>query len=876
MATTDILISRSSELEQLNTYLSASLNAQEIHYILIAGDSGTGKSTLIKHFLTKARKQHPELLIAGGQCVGNSKDSGLVPFEQIFADLQKQVTRTSLFTSEALERIVPSWLSALPFPLGLAGPIVETAIELGHQLKPKYSVENKFLQFTNLLKTLADRNPVLFFIEDLHFCDESSLDLLFFISKEVEGRPLCFVGTYRPVEGLETGNNAARFRTLRADLKARGAHEIELIEGIDVNLYAKARFKNHRLPDTFLQSIQSATDGHPLFVDELFSYWLDNGTLFSYSGPGGIPEWRIRRGSELSIQLPDSVGEALEARLHLLRSTREQYWQELIRASVQGSDFVAQVIIDLIRLEEDRFYSDLKDLEDRYRLISVRGTQSLSDYQVDLYSFAHHYYREHIYNQLNHGQKRTFHRQTAKTLEEIYKDNWAIAGQLAHHYQIADDSLKSALSAFHAAQYEQSRYAWIEALQWCKFGMARLAELNAKQKEQDDVKELHLDLYELAAQSHRGNGDESSALKTLDDAIQLAKSKDATRERLARLFAISAEVSDSVNDMDPDVIWQHIQAGQALFDNETRVGSEAYLYLKLMECFMLLWISRDGAEKSLAMLPEVTEGLSELPITPSVSYLRGMTFNAISLASRYLDKYNESFLAINDGITEFLRSGDLGSASILLGNKADLLFVLGDLDEAEKNAAAALDLAIKSGNRDSEAYSLYQIGTVVLEKGDPSKAITLFTQCLKLSGPGHTVSVFYYADLARAYLATGHINLAKDYLNKAIQQSNYSAAMSYNLRIAARIELADGNINAAKEKFLEALKFAEDDGTSSHIADCKKDIGSALIESGEYQEARNFLEDALTIYESIDRSRDISTLTHLLASLDDHPRKKIN
>ena len=152
----------------------------------------------------------------------------------------------------------------------------------------------------------------------------------------------------------------------------------------------------------------------------------------------------------------------------------------LTSASIEGEDFTAQVVARLRQLDEIRAFDDLESLEQRYRLIHSEGQQhEVATVVLDMYRFAHRFFRERIYQKMDDGKRRILHRQVGECLEALYGEGelMSIASQLTQHFKAAGKRAKAARYALLAAEVEQSRYAWAEGEHWCALGLELVNDL---------------------------------------------------------------------------------------------------------------------------------------------------------------------------------------------------------------------------------------------------------------------------------------------------------------------------------------------------------------------------------------------------------------
>ena len=151
----------------------------------------------------------PPALVGRGKCAIETTLSGLIPFSQLFATLTEQGVQRRVVLgnlADFAKEVAPAWLDI--FTGGVAGAVIKTVEQSGKLLsnQPSFTQQNVYVQFTNALGRLAEKQPVVAFIDDLHWADSSSLGLLFHLACYLQDRAVLFLCTYRPGGGDGDGH----------------------------------------------------------------------------------------------------------------------------------------------------------------------------------------------------------------------------------------------------------------------------------------------------------------------------------------------------------------------------------------------------------------------------------------------------------------------------------------------------------------------------------------------------------------------------------------------------------------------------------------------------------------------------------------------
>ena len=489
-------VDRQIELRQLHDNLNLVISTQKPKFILISGDFGVGKTALIEHLLSEASEQIPSLMIGRAKCAMETEGNGLIPFSQLLASLlgcrNGQLVEQGSTLEMILKETAPAWLDILsiasadkdsaaddtprrPDDASPDHPHHTTTIVnrsggvdiqaenvtiygdvIGRdKITATYTQDQVFVQYANALKRLAEKRRVLAFIDDLQWADASSLRLLFHLARNLEDGAMMFVCAYRTVQALETGLNAKMFGEIHAELINSGSREIEIHTGLTVKGYVDQRYLRNQFPNELLERVQIQTEGHALYVSQLFSLWEETKVIEPVATSEGQTIWKLTHDTD--IKIPEEVGLVLDERI---KQMEEGVRGILTDASIEGENFTAQVVARLRQLDETKAFDDLDIIEYRYRLIHENGLQEIAMVVLDMYRFAHRFFGERIYQKMSSGKRRNLHRQVGECLETLCFDRRPIAGQLARHFGEAHNARKATDYALMAAQFDYPAILW--------------------------------------------------------------------------------------------------------------------------------------------------------------------------------------------------------------------------------------------------------------------------------------------------------------------------------------------------------------------------------------------------------------------------------
>jgi len=850
------------ELHQLHHALQTVVNSKKPNFVLIQADYGVGKTALVEHFLTEVSSQNPHILIGLGKCAMEKEFSGLVPFAQLFTSLTNQGVKRLVVMGDLFKfakEVAPAWLDIVT--AGAASATVKT-VDASRKLigSSTFSQENVFVQFTNALSRLAEKHPVIAFIDDLHWADASSLGLLFHLARNLQDRAVLFIITYRPVEAMETGVNAATFRDIRANLFRYGAIELEIKQGIDVAQYVAKRYPLNAFPSDLIKRVQELTGGHALFASQVFSLWEDKGTIAAIPTSSGLSEWRVVDNADVNFVIPQTLGEVLAERI---RSMSDELREILICASVEGEDFTVQTIAHLRELNDLKACDDLELLEHHYYLIQGKGPKQIGLNVLDVldfYHFAHRFFREHVYNQLAPSKKRILHKQVGECLETLYTDRSEIAGQLARHFREALDLMKSAQYALMAARFEQSHYAWEEGERWCEFGL----ELVEKLPSNMETIRLQMSLLEQSGYGHYSTGHYSIADERYRKVLTLAQQLgDPVRiaelcNKLNNVCVNEGQYEESVRLLD--------QAKQILSDEAIPLG-ELQLDIEANWAFAQARLGK--TDLAVSTFRKALSDAQTLPQTLTLDFVKREIYSGLSVALSDLNRYEEIFATLQECAKIDERPGRENKLSTDLINRAYVDLQMGELNQSMANAISGEEIARRVGDLDCVAFAKTIKGETFLTLGNPRDAISELTEAIAIAE--RIGALWYishmYAVLALAYRAVSDLDTAYQKATCGLEyagRTEYQSELGYAIDALAQVEASRQEWEPALLHFAHAISDFQECGSRHYEARSQRHLAEMLIAQGNRQEAIKLLKAAMEVFQELGLSHEITKTQELL------------
>ena len=499
IAESNHFVGRTTEMAQLAAHLTGTLNGSG-RIVFITGEAGHGKTTLMTEFARHALRTYPDLIVAGGNSEAYAGTGNpYLPFRDILAQLTCDVEtmgQTRILSQNQLRRL---W-ALLPYTAQvivdqspdlidlfvsgerlrqrlLAHPMAAAACQsqieaLAHKQTRTGDVPQRklFEQYAQVLRTLANRQPLLLLLDDLQWVDRASADLLYYVARRLKGSRILFLGTYRRSEvearvrpGGGDGGETHVLSPLLQELKRRfGDIEIDLGHStpemdrafVDALLDSEP----NRLPETFRTELCRRTQGHPLFTVELLHEMQARGDLVLDEQElwveGDTVDWD---------ELPARVDAVISRRISLLPAILQE---ALKIGSVEGETFTAEAVARILGVNGWEIVQQLSSIAGRqHRLIIGQGNRRIGNQSLSRYRFAHALFQSYLYGNLDEAERSYLHEAVGNALEELAGEDPAMmAVPLAHHFQAAGLTTKAIAYLHEAGRQTMALSAHHEAI----------------------------------------------------------------------------------------------------------------------------------------------------------------------------------------------------------------------------------------------------------------------------------------------------------------------------------------------------------------------------------------------------------------------------
>ena len=523
---------RESELQELTAFAREAL-AGKAGVLFISGEAGMGKTTLVMELLRRLAGEYPTLVTLSKKCT--LEGASYLPFRGILEELveRRGEVNVSGEIGRKSDKVKDTVLSVIKdvgtdvlsvfLPQTVAG-ITEKGVlsvfgqlfskrqkDLGGLVAPKDLEQIQvFGWYTRVMKNIADKFPLALFIDDLHWADTSSLNLLLHLGRELEGSRILVIGTYR---SHDVAPNAL-LTQITAKLGRYGAKIFSLDVAQEqpsaqqraaqfVRDYLASRYQTN-FSDRFERLLVDRTEGNALFLTELLKNMEEKGEIVQDGGA-----WRLTAQIAGLADLPERVEQTIKERVDRVAQFSKTLAEILECASVEGDDFIAQVIAKVKERDDMQLLEELTaQLMTAHQLIYERGGKSLANgSRIHEFAFKHNLIREYVYQHLPKTKRELLHVKIGDCLERLYAPNAdEIAAQLAVHFYHGYVPEKAVSYGLKAAQDANARYGAAEAVRFAKMGLEALEE-RAKTLPPNEYAETKVRLLLELAEAEENGGD---------------------------------------------------------------------------------------------------------------------------------------------------------------------------------------------------------------------------------------------------------------------------------------------------------------------------------------------------------------------------------
>jgi predicted ATPase/class 3 adenylate cyclase len=412
------LIGKQSELKTIRRVLDQATSKDgEGRVLLIAGETGSGKSRLAEALEKRVSTQ--EAICLKAECVFYGEPIPFLPFSEMLKSYFRIANSDSV--KKVKDKVITRIVELNPLLIDEIPHILDIMFAQSEQTGISSSMggrkQNVFDAVETLFKTIAQDNPLVLLLENSHWMDSSSLELLDYLVQDIKGSRILFCCTYRPEFKWKPGKRC-RYETI----------VLRRLTDKQCRDFIGSLLSTQSIPLDVGALIMSKSDGNPLYIEELVKSMIQTGAIKRTK-----KEWKF--GKEISaVGMPDTIQGIVMARIDRLE---EDVRRTVQFASVLGPRFKFALLksISPIQIDLPHCLSKLSELD----IILEEPGDSEKEFV-----FKHSTVQEVAYNSLLTEHRSKLHEKAGMALEDIYRDRIEEHyGVLAHHYSNSDNTIKA-------------------------------------------------------------------------------------------------------------------------------------------------------------------------------------------------------------------------------------------------------------------------------------------------------------------------------------------------------------------------------------------------------------------------------------------------
>ena len=699
-------------------------------------------------------------------------------------------------------------------------------------------------ELADVVETLTAETPLVLVLEDLHWSDYATLDVLALLAQRRAPARLLVLGTYRPVEVIVY---AHPLRTLVQTLQHHGHGHVLLLEGLtvgEVTAYLHGRFGGAPCSGALGQAIHQRTEGHPLFMVHVVEVLIQQGVVQHVGA-----EWALMDGAAVVCEVPDTLRPLLEQQCERLSAAEQQV---LEAASVAGITCTMAAVAAGLDAEEGAVDDVCATLARRGQVLEAGGQERWPDGTLTTcYRFRHSLYADVFYHRLSLRRRQRLHQRIGARQEAGYGTRAGEhAAELALHFARGGDAPRAVHYLRQAGDNAMARSAYREAIACYEHALETLGPLPASPDTQAQAIELRLALRPALWTL----GELGRLFVTLQEAERLAETLDDTHLQgwvAVYLLAHFAQVGDPERALTAGQ--RALALAKALGERDLTVVAQHYLgglyrslgdYRQSVACFQQNVAGLQGARRQEHLgLPGLASVFARSHLCVALAECgafaegRAAAEEAVQIAAAAQHPYSQVMAAWAVGVLA-LRQGDLPQALRVLEQALELVQGT-DLPLLLPMVAAPLGAASVLAGQPAEAVALLE---QAVAQADARQY--LWDQALRMVW------------LGEAYLRAGRPAEAETQAQQALafaqahQERGHTAHALWLLgEVAAQCASSEGTQTAAH--YQQALTLAEELGMRPLQAHCHRGLGMLYAATRQREQARTELSDAMAMYQSM-------------------------
>jgi len=729
-------IGREAELQSLQAAMEAARRHRRTHLVSVVAEAGVGKSRLLYEFSNWLDLRPERTLLFKGRA---SQEMINLPYSLIrdvlafrfeIQDSDRASTAREKIERGIVEFLGPESVEKAHFIGHLVGidfshsPYLQGILGDARQIR-----DRAFHYIGQLFEAVTREHAAAILLEDIHWADEGSLNLIEHLARERPDQPLLILGLTRPTL-------FERRPAWGAELPSHTRLDVRPLTEQDCRrLVAEILRKAPEVPAQLEDLVVRRAEGSPYYVEEFIKMLIDDGVIVA-----GEDEWRVERGRLDAVRVPATLTGVLQSRLDSLPPPEREILQQ---ASVVGRIFWEEVVArlhhpDTPRIELQQATNERLAALWKKELVFGRGASAFAG--MHEYIFKHALLHDVAYESVLMRLRRAYHAQVAASLIDLSGERVGeFAGRIGEHFERAGEWLQAAEWYGRAGKQARDTYAPEAAISYYRKALEFAKE--------SPVTASRFDLY---AGLGAALVEQARYAEAMDTFTTMREEADVAVDRLAAARAWYGLATVQVNQGDHHAAVVSAERAEA-------TGQEAGARL---EVAMALEIKAGGLYRLGDAEAARTAAEQALTITTELDARRQMasSLNLLGLVHNMQGRYELAERHFEKAIAICRELGDRRRVMPPLNNLGVIAEARGDYATALARYGEALEIARDIGNRDGELVYLNNVGAARVGLGEYVSAESDLRRVIQVAGDaGSWLLSSAHRFLAEACLGQGNL-----------------------------------------------------------------------------------------------------------------------
>jgi len=470
------LVGRTTAFDHLNQSLQMALQGRR-QVVFITGEMGIGKTTVVEEFL-RCAADIPNLRLGHGQCVeGFGSKEAYYPMLEALGQLCSGSGGSTLLRTLATQ--APTWL--VQFPAFVKNEQRDT---LQREILGA-TRERMLREISEALETITSKEPLLLVLEDLHWVDPSTIDLISALARRRAPAKLMLICTYRPVDVALAGHP---LKAVKQDLLVHQlCREIALepLNESDVAEYLAIESQGAAPPEALAKWIYRYTEGNPLFMVAALKHLQDQGLIAQEDGA-----WHVNAPLEkIDLAAPDTLRHMIEIQIERLSPEEREVLE--VASVLRKFSLAVTIGAAVANLEPDVVERLLDGVARRYQMIRRAGFREYRNGPSACYEFTHVLYRQVLYSRIGPERRRKLHRRMAENGEALrLLRGVTMDTELAYQFEEGGDWLRAVKYLLSAADMAGRRFEPQQAADILEHALELVNKISEAERAQSEIEVL--------------------------------------------------------------------------------------------------------------------------------------------------------------------------------------------------------------------------------------------------------------------------------------------------------------------------------------------------------------------------------------------------